>query len=126
LLLLLLRADRKSVKHLGHKCYSKQISRIVGRTTTELEAWRRARCKGQRYNLNLSLFGLCRTDRGVPLELQQRRLPHTPEAASYPLWHTQCSPHCRRHHRSGSRNRWLLKPRSGQAYNRELVSTSSS
>src|SRR5207245_3310447 len=33
----------------GHKYDSKQISRIVGRATTELEAWRRRSLQGQRY-----------------------------------------------------------------------------
>ena len=40
---------RISEKHLGHKYDSKQISRIVGRATTELEAWRRRCLQGQRY-----------------------------------------------------------------------------
>lgn len=40
---------RISEKHLGHKYDSKQISRIVGRATTELEAWRRRSLQGQRY-----------------------------------------------------------------------------
>src|SRR5438445_176527 len=40
---------RISEKHLGHKYDSKQISRIVGRATTELEAWRRRCVQGQRY-----------------------------------------------------------------------------
>lgn len=40
---------RISEKHLGHKYDSKQISRIVARATTELEAWRRRSLQGQRY-----------------------------------------------------------------------------
>jgi putative transposase len=40
---------RISEKHLGHRYDSKQISRIVGRATTELEAWRRRSLQGQRY-----------------------------------------------------------------------------
>ena len=41
---------RISGKHLGHRYDSKQISRIVGRATTELEAWRRrSLLQGQRY-----------------------------------------------------------------------------
>src|SRR6266542_3881552 len=40
---------RISEKHLGHKYDSKQISRIVGRATTELEAWRRRSLQGQRH-----------------------------------------------------------------------------
>jgi putative transposase len=40
---------RISEKHLGHKYDSKQISRIVGRATTELETWRRRSLQGQRY-----------------------------------------------------------------------------
>jgi putative transposase len=40
---------RISEKHLGHKYDSKQISRIVGRATTELEAWRHRSLQGQRY-----------------------------------------------------------------------------
>jgi len=40
---------RISEKHPGHKYDSKQISRIVGRATTELEAWRRRSLQGQRY-----------------------------------------------------------------------------
>jgi putative transposase len=40
---------RISEKHLGHKYDSKQISRIVGRATTELEAWRRRSLQGQPY-----------------------------------------------------------------------------
>src|SRR6266567_2312742 len=40
---------RISEKHLGHKYDSKQISRIVGRATTELEAWRRRSLQGQGY-----------------------------------------------------------------------------
>src|SRR5262249_36509839 len=31
-------------KHLGQKYDSEQVSRIVARATTELEAWRQARC----------------------------------------------------------------------------------
>jgi mutator family transposase len=38
-----------SGKHLGHKYDSKQISRIVGRATTELEAWRHRSLQGQCY-----------------------------------------------------------------------------
>jgi transposase-like protein len=37
---------RITEKHLGHKYDSKQISRIVGRATTELEAWRRRSLRG--------------------------------------------------------------------------------
>jgi putative transposase len=40
---------RISEKHLGHKYDSKQISRIVARATTELEAWRQRCLQGQRY-----------------------------------------------------------------------------
>ncbi len=40
---------RISEKHLGHKYDSKQISRIVARATTELEAWRLRSLQGQRY-----------------------------------------------------------------------------
>src|SRR2546426_12315941 len=40
---------RISEKHLGHKYDSKQISRIVARATTELEAWRRRSLQGQPY-----------------------------------------------------------------------------
>jgi transposase-like protein len=40
---------RISEKHLGHKYDSKQISRIVGRATTELEAWQRRSLQGQPY-----------------------------------------------------------------------------
>src|SRR2546429_6969009 len=40
---------RISGKHLGHKYDSKQISRIVGRATAELGAWRRRSLQGQRY-----------------------------------------------------------------------------
>ena len=40
---------RITEKHLGQKYDSKQISRIVGRATTELEAWRQRSLKGQRY-----------------------------------------------------------------------------
>jgi len=40
---------RISEKHLGHKYDSKQISRIVGRATTELETWRRRSLQGQCY-----------------------------------------------------------------------------
>ena len=40
---------RISEKHLGHKYDSKQISRIVARATTELEAWRQRSLHGQRY-----------------------------------------------------------------------------
>ena len=40
---------RISEKHLGHKYDSKQSARIVGRATTELEAWRRRSLQGQRY-----------------------------------------------------------------------------
>ena len=41
--------ERISGKHLGRKYDSKQISRMVARATTELEAWRRRRLKGRRY-----------------------------------------------------------------------------
>ena len=40
---------RISEKHLGQKYDSKQVSRIVARATTELEAWRQRSLKGQRY-----------------------------------------------------------------------------
>jgi len=40
---------RISEKHLGHKYDSKQISRIVSRATSELEAWRQRSLQGQRY-----------------------------------------------------------------------------
>ena len=40
---------RISEKHLGQKYDSKQVSRIVARATTELEAWRQRFLKGQRY-----------------------------------------------------------------------------
>ena len=40
---------RVSEKHLGQKYDSKQVSRIVARATTELEAWRQRSLKGQRY-----------------------------------------------------------------------------
>jgi putative transposase len=40
---------RISEKYLGHKYDSKQISRIVARATTELEAWRQRSLQGQRY-----------------------------------------------------------------------------
>src|SRR3989454_2537504 len=40
---------RISEKHLGHKYDSKQISRIVGRATTELETWRRRSLQAQCY-----------------------------------------------------------------------------
>jgi putative transposase len=41
--------ERISAKYLGQKYDSKQISRIVARATTELEAWRQRRLEGQRY-----------------------------------------------------------------------------
>jgi len=41
--------ERISGKHLGRKYDSKQISRMVARATTELEAWRRRRLEGRRY-----------------------------------------------------------------------------
>jgi putative transposase len=41
--------ERISAKYLGQKYDSKQISRIVARATTELEAWRRRRLEGRRY-----------------------------------------------------------------------------
>lgn len=40
---------RITEKHLGQKYDSKQVSRIVARATTELEAWRQRRLEGQRY-----------------------------------------------------------------------------
>ena len=40
---------RISEKHLGQKYDSKQVSRIVARASTELEAWRQRSLKGQRY-----------------------------------------------------------------------------
>lgn len=40
---------RITEKHLGQKYDSKQVSRIVARATTELEAWRQRSLKGQRY-----------------------------------------------------------------------------
>jgi len=40
---------RISEKHLGQKYDSKQVSRIVARATTELEAWRQRGLQGQRY-----------------------------------------------------------------------------
>jgi putative transposase len=40
---------RISEKHLGHKYDSKQVSRIVSRATTELEAWRSRSLAGVRY-----------------------------------------------------------------------------
>jgi putative transposase len=40
---------RITEKHLGQKYDSKQISRIVARATTELEAWRQRSLAGQRY-----------------------------------------------------------------------------
>jgi transposase-like protein len=40
---------RITEKHLGQKYDSKQISRIVARATTELEAWRQRSLQGQRY-----------------------------------------------------------------------------
>jgi len=40
---------RISEKHLGQKYDSKQVSPIVARATTELEAWRQRSLKGQRY-----------------------------------------------------------------------------
>jgi putative transposase len=40
---------RISEKHLGQKFDSKQVSRIVARASTELEAWRQRSLKGQRY-----------------------------------------------------------------------------
>lgn len=40
---------RITEKHLGQKYDSKQVSRIVGRATTELETWRQRSLKGQRY-----------------------------------------------------------------------------
>lgn len=40
---------RISEKHLGQKYDSKQVSRIVARATTELEAWREPSLQGQRY-----------------------------------------------------------------------------
>ena len=41
--------ERISAKYLGQKYDSKQISRMVARATTELEAWRRRRLEGRRY-----------------------------------------------------------------------------
>jgi putative transposase len=41
--------ERISGKYLGQKYDSKQISRMVARATTELEAWRQRRLEGQRY-----------------------------------------------------------------------------
>ena len=41
--------ERISAKYLGQKYDSKQISRIVARATTELEAWRQRRLDGQPY-----------------------------------------------------------------------------
>jgi putative transposase len=40
---------RISEKYLGQRYDSKQVSRIVGRATTELEQWRQRSLKGQRY-----------------------------------------------------------------------------
>jgi putative transposase len=40
---------RISEKYLGQRYDSKQVSRIVGRATTELEQWRQRPLKGQRY-----------------------------------------------------------------------------
>src|SRR5438552_7294080 len=40
---------RITEKHLGQKYDSKQVSRIVARATTELEAWRQRRLEGARY-----------------------------------------------------------------------------
>jgi putative transposase len=40
---------RISQKHLAHKYDSKQVSRIVERATTDLEAWRTRRLDGRRY-----------------------------------------------------------------------------
>ena len=40
---------RISEKPLGHRYDSKQISRIVARATSELQAWRRRSLQGQRY-----------------------------------------------------------------------------
>ena len=40
---------RISEKHLGQKYDSKQVSRIVARATTELEAWRQRPLRGARY-----------------------------------------------------------------------------
>ena len=40
---------RITEKHLGQKYDSKQVSRIVGRATTELEAWRQRSLEGARY-----------------------------------------------------------------------------
>ena len=40
---------RITEKHLGQKYDSKQVSRIVARATTELEAWRQRSLRGQRY-----------------------------------------------------------------------------
>src|SRR5437660_1568426 len=59
---------RISEKHLGHKYDSKQISRIVGRATTELEAWRRRCCQGQR------LPAGSQTGAGTVLQRSQRDL----------------------------------------------------
>lgn len=41
--------SRLSEKHLGHRYDSKQISRIVERATTDLEAWRCRRLEGRNY-----------------------------------------------------------------------------
>lgn len=40
---------RITEKHLGHKYNSKQVSRIVERATTDLEAWRKRRLDGEKY-----------------------------------------------------------------------------
>ena len=40
---------RITVKHLGQKYDSKQVSRIVARATTELETWRQRSLRGQHY-----------------------------------------------------------------------------
>lgn len=40
---------RITQKHLGQRCDSKQVSRIVARASQELEAWRTRSLKGERY-----------------------------------------------------------------------------